>query len=434
MRSDYFNPDEMYPVFIILTHGPYSFFPKLIKLVTRGEFTHSAICIDRNFRKIFQLKAEKGIDRSHRVLETGLWVGPYNQPLYRDYDQHCGVYVAWVGKNTYELMKEKLDYYESIKDDVKYDLPAALISVFGIKLKRSNTSFFCSEFVAMILNIDKARTKKLNQFVLPDEFRTEDRFHLIWKGSSKNLNPKKLNELAETSRQEVIARGSYDHYIGALEALKAPTIIRGNPRLNKHLRPIGSLKLNTTDKIRNVVKGREVYMLKSSADAFSKYNTEVHNLFSSIEKCLIEYSKYHNKITNASEQDTGLENVINRIYLKTKAEVEKLEDTGNKLVYSVLGKSPAAIKNRLSHVDVNTDVSKSHFKTALSTLDHMSEVEGRMADYLIDTQHLKNHAEIHNLQLNKLNQKFDNLCTRVGKFDNKYRNYIMLFFFFSNEK
>jgi hypothetical protein len=64
----------------------------------------------------------------------------------------------------------------------------------------------------------------------------------------------------------------------------------------------------------------------------------------------------------------------------------------------------------------------------------MSEVEGRMADYLIDTQHLKDHAEIHNLQLNKLNQKFDNLCSRIGKSDNTYRNYIMLFFFFSNEK
>ena len=229
MSSSDFNPKEMYPVFIILSHADYGIFPKIIKMATRSKYSHSAICIDRNFSKIFQLKAEKGISHTGDELNTGLWVGPYNQPVYSKIDQDCAVLVAWVSKSTYKVIKAKLDYYEAIKDSVEYDLKAALSAFFNIKIKRTDYSFFCSEFVAMILNLDKTRTKKKSQFVIPDEFRTEGKFHLIWEGSSMQLDPKELNRLAEIARQDVIARGSYDSYIAKESVSKSSFINSFDP-------------------------------------------------------------------------------------------------------------------------------------------------------------------------------------------------------------
>ena len=202
-----FNPNEMYPVFIILSNKRKSFIEQGIKFFTRGEYSHVAICIDRTFKEIYQIV--------YNEYKKGLSIGPYNQSLYMREDNNCSIYVGWVSKSSYELMKSKLDYYASQEANIRYSMLSAVFAYFNkvYTNKDVNIDLFCSEFVALILNMDKQRTNKNSHIVLPEDFKKEGRFQLIYKGPTKNMNPKKINEAAEIAKKVVIARGSYDSYI-----------------------------------------------------------------------------------------------------------------------------------------------------------------------------------------------------------------------------
>lgn len=207
------DENKMKPVFLIFSTAD-DLTSKVIRGFTHSEYSHVCICIDPDFSQIVEF-APRNWDNQGKLYFTGMQVNSYKSWKYRNDVQQLAIYVDWVSLLSFEKIKKRIEYFIDRVDETKYDMFGASIA-FALKLTnrvKDSMTWFCSEFVAEILNTDKKRFSGDLRFKAPSDVLKENKFQKIWEGTSPEMRPKDIVSLALKARDNVVARGSYDSYI-----------------------------------------------------------------------------------------------------------------------------------------------------------------------------------------------------------------------------
>lgn len=177
-ETEYDNQHK-YPVFIVLTYGggPLG---KIISKVTGDEWTHAMISFNPKLEPMysFALRTQKSDEKQSMF---GFTYQNTTDKLYARKEVKYLVYCMYVSKEVRNKMQERLNYFIDHEKEYKYDF-AGLINIWKNKDSESHRKYFCSRFVAEILN-EGSSLKKLPSLYRPQELNNIDNISLINAGT-----------------------------------------------------------------------------------------------------------------------------------------------------------------------------------------------------------------------------------------------------------
>lgn len=169
----------MKKIYILLMHTR-TIPAKLIKFVTRFEYSHVGISLDENCDVIYSF----GRRKFNSILNSGFSIEHKDGEFFKKFNQtKCKIYEKEVSDKQYEDLKKIFNKMKENIDDYSYDFIGIVPRFFGMPLILKN-KYVCSYFVASVL--EKANICKFNKkvyFVKPKDFENMKEFNEIYKGS-----------------------------------------------------------------------------------------------------------------------------------------------------------------------------------------------------------------------------------------------------------
>ncbi|MGM0876620.1 MAG: hypothetical protein ACQEWV_18130 [Bacillota bacterium] len=131
-------------VYILLTDTG-TVFTRMIKLYTKSSLNHASIAFDEELEELYSFG---------RKSQTNPFIGGFvkeniQTELFKG--AKCAVYSCSVTEFEFYQLKRKIKSIEQRKEDYKYNLIGLFGVVLNIEIEREN-AFFCSQFVATLLN------------------------------------------------------------------------------------------------------------------------------------------------------------------------------------------------------------------------------------------------------------------------------------------
>lgn len=251
--------EDVKPIHLVLIRGK-SPISNIISKVTKSEFSHSAICLDNDFSKLYSFNIDNGNKRGGFSIED---INKYPK------NNRLAVFSFFVKKEDYEKMSKRV---KMLADNVK-DTTYSALNIFALPFKNINfnfnTSMICSQFVDSLLKmINVDITKKNSSHVVPGDFYTASssngKIYKVFDGITKNFKPNKIV-----------------NYVN---------------RMGKHTRPIKENKTLIDDYIYPIIiEAKLPIQFNKDGDAlitntFIDFDSE----FSSSHKLLMQYAKSKN--------------------------------------------------------------------------------------------------------------------------------------------
>lgn len=200
-------------VYIILTDTG-TLFTKMIKLYTKTPYNHASISFDPQFSEIYSFGRKKprnpfigGFVKEN--IHTGL--------LSR---AKCAIYSCTITETQFEKMNRFLQRIEEDSHHYHYNLIGLFAIVFNKKIERENC-FFCSQFVAAVLNEGSiVEFSKHSSHVTPADFQQVPHFQLVYQGDFVDYKNSLLDqEIHEKNRWTASVRkklwNAYSSFLGA---------------------------------------------------------------------------------------------------------------------------------------------------------------------------------------------------------------------------
>ena len=194
------NPDDLHPVYILLTHSS-TLLANIIKKFTGDKYSHAAICFDPSFKTFYTFGRKKG---GGGFSIEGPEIDFYKQRPNVPY----GIYVTFVSSPQYKAMKKKLQFFVDNERKFKYHFVGLAKIAVGLP-SENPTHYFCSGFVVDVLQaggISKSRSYTL--------FKPQDLTHLyasykIEEGHGlSNIIKKNIIEKTNEAKEKFIKRFS----------------------------------------------------------------------------------------------------------------------------------------------------------------------------------------------------------------------------------
>lgn len=180
-----------------------TYFTKLIKLFTKQPFNHVSISFDNELREIFSFGRKKPDNPFiGGFVREKIAVGLFKKA-------RCEIYSFKVSELDYARMICKVKQIEAEKDLYKYNLLGLFAILLNINLKRKN-AFFCSQFVATILNEKKHIIDKSPNMVTPQNLLALNSLQLVYKGKL-HLYSYQTKDIVRRNDLELSFR---NHFIG----------------------------------------------------------------------------------------------------------------------------------------------------------------------------------------------------------------------------
>jgi hypothetical protein len=179
-------------VYILFTNTS-SFLSKLIQIYTKNTLNHVSLSFDQQLKEIYSF----GRKKSYNPFIGGFVREKIAAGLFKR--ARCEVYSYSISESDYEQMLTKGRQFESEKDLYRYNLLGLFAIILNYKLKREN-AFFCSQFVATILNEKKGVLDKTPSLCTPKDLMEVDQLQLIYKGL---LNSYPYQDIEETMEHEL---------------------------------------------------------------------------------------------------------------------------------------------------------------------------------------------------------------------------------------
>jgi len=177
---------KLHPIHIVLVEGE-TLFSKTIKAVTKGPFSHAAICLDRDFEKLY----------SFNVLNSEGSLGGLSIESIDAYPKEntLGVYTIFVKEKDYKKIKQVLTEYLNNAKETSYNFVKCILLALKIPTK-SDMNMICSEFVDNILKLtDIDLTGKASSLVNPNDFykasKYSNKIYKIYEGKVKDFKSSK---------------------------------------------------------------------------------------------------------------------------------------------------------------------------------------------------------------------------------------------------
>ena len=192
------NNIKYYPVFIVLSYTG-TIFSKLIRYFTNDTYGHASISFDSNMDKMLSFNRD-GDGLTQENLKD------FAKDDKKDVAKYS-IFVYMANEEEYSLMREYVKDIKSKISSLKYNLLGALRlipnqHIFG-KESEVEDKFFCSEFVASVLNVaNKKILNRASYLIRPSMFTKIKKFNFIKRGFIKNFNPKEIDEILREKLSE----------------------------------------------------------------------------------------------------------------------------------------------------------------------------------------------------------------------------------------
>ena len=180
--------EELYPIFILITYTKTAF-GKVIRKITHGKYTHSAISLDSSMNNLFSFNASES-NQSGFSVES---LKRYNH----DDDCIMCVYCFFVKKDKLLHIKTKLDWFLLNKKSSHYSYLNCITLVMD-KVVELNNTMICSQFVDFLIkDIGVDLTHKSSALVTPNDYTKIDdpNVYKVYEGPINKYDPKKVNKL-----------------------------------------------------------------------------------------------------------------------------------------------------------------------------------------------------------------------------------------------
>lgn len=180
------------PVFVMLTHTG-TILSDLIKRFTKVPYSHASISFDSSMNQMYSMGRKYVSNPIVGVfvkedIKRGLFKNVEDTATY-------SLYVTFVTPEEKEAMIKKLEELSSIhaERELKYSFLGLLYNKLNIPKER-NDKFFCSEFVAVILESGKNFFNKHTSLVRPYDYAKHKEFKFIKKGLIKNYQQNEIED------------------------------------------------------------------------------------------------------------------------------------------------------------------------------------------------------------------------------------------------
>lgn len=148
---------------------------KLIQLYTKHSLNHVSIAFDEQLEELYSF----GRKKPYNPFIGGFVKEQVGKGIMKHAE--CAVYSLSVSIEEYELMREEVRRIEQQKGQLRYNLMGLFGILFNQTWERDN-AFFCSEFVATVLNRKKGLLKKVPCLITPQDLMYMERLELVYKG------------------------------------------------------------------------------------------------------------------------------------------------------------------------------------------------------------------------------------------------------------
>ena len=166
---------------------------KIIRFVTRDKYNHISISLEEDLSALYSF----GRKRPYNPFTAGfVKESPTTGTFGRFKKTQIVAIELPVSEEVYEAINaEVLDMYEH-KDDYHYNYAGLFIAYFG-KLRKKKNTYYCSEFVQMILKKHGLGLKKgENELVCPNDFVNVPGGHIIYTGILREYKKQDGEEVA----------------------------------------------------------------------------------------------------------------------------------------------------------------------------------------------------------------------------------------------
>ena len=187
------------PVYIICMHTG-TLLATAIQKFTHDEFSHAAISFNADFSPMYSF----GSKQKEGQNGSGFTVDSISDSFYRDRNIHWAAYVIFVDDDSLNLMKEKIQYFIRRESAFKYNLLGLLNN--AVKLPSENkTKFFCSGFVADILQIGGLNNDKSYSLYRPQDLADLYSAYEVGRGESfRNFDKMGIIRNTEKIKREIL--------------------------------------------------------------------------------------------------------------------------------------------------------------------------------------------------------------------------------------
>lgn len=171
-----YDEEHQYPIYIVLMHSGTPL-ANIIKGVTRSEYSHACISFNPGLNPLYSFGGKtKGGEKGF-----GFVVQSNRDSFYSKFKAKYGVYVMFVSKEGRDAMKQRLQFFQKNKKDLKYDIAGLVQVFFGQSTDYKQNKYFCSRFV-MDLVQKGSKIDKVPSLWKPDDIKQLTNISLVNKG------------------------------------------------------------------------------------------------------------------------------------------------------------------------------------------------------------------------------------------------------------
>lgn len=169
----------MKKVYVIQMHTG-TIFSKIVKFVTRYNYSHIAISFNKNCDYIYNF----GRKDPDSILNAGFVMENKTGKFFQKFkNTKCRIFEVEITDNQYNELVRIIKHMKKNEEIYKYDYLGVFLRFLGIPISFRNR-YVCSYFVAQLLEeADVCNFDKETFFVNPRDFENINGFNLIYTGS-----------------------------------------------------------------------------------------------------------------------------------------------------------------------------------------------------------------------------------------------------------
>ena len=163
-------------IYILLTKFPDTG-SKMIRAIKGCYYTHASIGLDEDPGTFYSF-----VKKGFIVEKITRYIKPGTEPF------PCRLYEIEVSQKVYDAVKNSIEYYVEFKHLYHYSNRGLILSLFNIPYKKSRHGYFCSQFVAEVLNTGNAvKMKKSIRNFFPEDFKKLPGIKLNFAGNLQSM-------------------------------------------------------------------------------------------------------------------------------------------------------------------------------------------------------------------------------------------------------
>lgn len=172
----------MKSIYIILTQSGTEV-SKMLKIITREKYNHSSICIDNSFNEFYSF----GRKKINNPLVGGFVIENAFKHVFGKYENiPCMILKKDISDTQYDKLKSIINDFIANKDKYSYAFIGLALADTNYSIV-NNSKFFCSQFVAKLLNDIEIETPKKPEHMHPMDFAKIQDAQLIYEGDLKKF-------------------------------------------------------------------------------------------------------------------------------------------------------------------------------------------------------------------------------------------------------